>query len=141
MPSAPTTRIPKRDRRISRPILDISFSAVNKSRDHIESALTLVAIIHKYEYTLQENTLSCTTETFTRSFFVRCVAPMKTSFDNKICLFFNSQKLNSNATIELAPKYSSKVTQKILPVLPFNKQVFSHRMRSADQIIVLPWFR
>lgn len=49
VPSAPTTRIPRRDRRISRVILDASFSGLGERRDHIENALALAAIIREHD--------------------------------------------------------------------------------------------
>lgn len=109
MPFAPATRIPKRNRWISRPILGVSFTAVDRGWAHIENALNLVADhpqLCVYTY-IPENTLSRTTETFT-SFFVRCdVVPRRQQFVSKTTNVL-SFKNRTEIVSEFALKYGTK---------------------------------
>ena len=133
VPFAPTTRIPKRNRRITRPILVVSFTAVNKGWAHIENALNLVAIIHKYAHTRYQRTLYHAPRKLSQVSLFNAWLPRRQLVSKmKNILYFRNRT---------EPKRCCRIRAKIWfkdnSVSSFDEQAFSHRMRS-NQTIVLP---
>lgn len=133
MPFAPTTRIPKRNRWISRPILGVSFTAVDRGWAHIENALNLVA----------DHPQLCAVYAFQRTLYR---APRKLSQVSLFDAWYRddnnlSRKRKISFPSETEPNRSCwRVRAKIWFKDSFNEQTFSHRMRSTRMIQVLPWF-